>query len=87
MFVVLGAVLLDIYRTKKSTEVKIATPSVLYKERVMNEIAKLETEGTPKAKQKIAELKNEMKVTYKEMARKEKLEKNALKKSEKEFNK
>jgi ribose transport system permease protein len=85
--VVLGAVLLDIYRTKKSTEVKIASPSALYKEKVMKEIAKLETEGSQEAKHKIAELKNKMKVTYKEMARKEKLEKKALKKSEKEFNK
>ncbi len=85
--VVLGAVLLDIYRTKKSSEVKIAAPSVLYRDKVMNEIAKLKTEGTVKAEQKITTLKNEMKVTYKEMARKEKLEKAALKKSEKEFNK
>lgn len=85
--VVLGAVLLDIYRTKKATEVKIAAPSQLYKEKVMKEIAALKTDGSPKAEQKILTLKNEMSDTYKEMAKKEKLEKKSLKKSEKEFNK
>lgn len=85
--VVLGAVLLDIYRTKKATEVKIAAPSQLYKEKVMKEIAKLKTEDTPAALKKIATLKSEMNTNYKAMVKKEKTEKASLRKSEKEFNK
>ncbi len=83
--VVLGAVLLDIYRTKKSTEVKILAPSAKYKSEVMERIAELKAEGTPDSDQKIAQLKNEMQNTYASMVKQEKEERAALKKQEKEF--
>ncbi len=85
--VVLGAVLLDIYRTKRATEVKISAPSVLYKEDIMKQIAQLKTDGTSGSEKKIKELKMEMNSTYKNMVRQEKMEKASLKKSEKEFTK
>jgi len=83
--VVLGAVLLDIYRTKKATEVKVLAPSAEYKEKVLKEIAILKTDNSPAAKEKIMELKKEMNLTYSKMMKKEKEERTLLKKQEKEF--
>lgn len=85
--VVLGAVLLDIYRTKKATEVKILPPSALYKEEVMKEIAILKTKGTEESHKKIVTLQTELNKNLKDMVKKEKAERLALKKGEKQFNK
>lgn len=79
--VVLGAVMLDIYRTKKSTEVRILSPSAKYKEEMMQKIA---AESSP---EKVNALKAEMKQTYAKMKREEKAEATALRKAEKGFEK
>ncbi|MDC7245942.1 MAG: ABC transporter permease [Sphaerochaetaceae bacterium] len=85
--VVLGAVLLDIYRTKKATEVKVLTPSAEYKEKMLKEIAVLKTDNSPAAREKISKLRKEMNSTYSAMVKKEKEEKMLLKKQEKDFQK
>ncbi len=82
--VVLGAVLLDIYRTKRSTEVKILAPSAKYKAEMLEKIAGLKESASPD-ETKIAQLKGELKETYASMVKKEKEERAALKKQEKEF--
>jgi ribose transport system permease protein len=79
--VVLGAVMLDIYRTKKSTEVRILSPSAKYKEEMMQKIT---AEASP---EKANALKAEMKHTYAKMKREEKAEATALRKAEKGFEK
>ncbi len=85
--VVLGAVLLDIYRTKKATEVKILAPSAEYKEEMLRKIAQLKTDGSDVANKKVDLLKKEMKETYTAMVKKEKEERAQLKKQEKDFRK
>lgn len=79
--VVLGAVMLDIYRTKKSTEVRILTPSAQYKEEMLKKIAAM----TDKAE--IASTKADLRSTYARMKREEKAEAAALRKEEKGFEK
>ena len=90
--VVLGAVMLDIYRTKKSTEVRILPPSAQYKEDMMEKLTVLKTQmasadfdekATLRAQ--IVTLRSEMKKTYAQMKRAEKEEAAALRKEEKEF--
>ncbi len=83
--VVLGAVLLDIYRTKRATEVRIVAPSAKYKTEMLEKITALKAEAAPDAQQKIAQLKSELNETYSVMVKKEKAERAALKKQEKEF--
>lgn len=79
--VVLGAVMLDIYRTKKATEVRILKPSAQYKEEMLKKIAAMT------AKEEIAVAKAEMRKTYAKMKREEKAEAAALRKEEKGFEK
>lgn len=92
--VVLGAVLLDIYRTKKSTEVRILSPSAKYKEDMQVRIAQLKTEeanadaGRKATLQaQIASAKAELNKTYAKMKRDEKAQAVALRKEEKGFEK
>lgn len=83
--VVLGAVLLDIYRTKRATEVRVLAPSAKFKAEVLEKITELKTSGAPDAEAKIRELKRELNEKYASMVRQEKEERKALKKQEKEF--
>jgi len=92
--VVLGAVLLDIYRTKKATEVRILSPSAKYKEDMQVRIAQLKTEeanadaGRKATLQaQIAYAKAELNKTYAQMKRDEKAQAVALRKEEKGFEK
>jgi ribose transport system permease protein len=77
--VVLGAVMLDIYRTKKSTEVRILTPSAQYKEDMLVKI------GNATSSEQAASLKAEMRQTYAKMRREEKSEAAKLRREEKGF--
>jgi len=83
--VVLGAVLLDIYRTKRATEVRVLAPSAKFKAEVMEKISELKASGAADAEAKISELKRELKANYASMVKQEKEERKALKKQEKEF--
>ena len=78
--VVLGAVLLDIYRTKKATEVRILTASDRYRQEMLLKISQLQGEEA-------AALKVEMNKEYRRLRREEKLQRAALRKQEKEFEK
>ena len=77
--VVLGAVMLDIYRTKKSTEVRILTPSAQYKGDMLVKI------GNATSSEQAASLKAEMRQTYAKMRREEKSEAAKLRREEKGF--
>ncbi len=83
--VVLGAVLLDIYRTKRATEVRVLAPSAKFKAEVLEKITELKASGTPDADAKIRELRHELNETYSAMVKQEKEEKKALRKQEKDF--
>ncbi len=92
--VVLGAVLLDIYRNKKATEVRILTPSDQYRTDKLLEIATLRDRlaGAP-AEEKVSlrgqvrDLQEEMRHTYRAMRKEEKEQALALKREEQEFEK
>ena len=79
--VVIGAVLLDIYRNKKASEVKILTPADAYKLQVQENIAKLKARASAggsdaeAARAEIAKLKSELKTNYAKMKAEEKTEK------------
>jgi ribose transport system permease protein len=91
--VVIGAVLLDIYRNKKASEVRILAPSEQYRESVMHEIDTLkkqlaetdDAEKTARIKEEIQEKKREMTKTFKEMKKEEKEQRARLAMEEKEF--
>jgi len=91
--VVLGAVLLDIYRNKKASEVKILTPADTYKTAVLKKIEELKadfaktTDPSRQASlnQEIKALKVEMKATYAKMHHEERVQKARLAAEEKEF--
>ncbi len=90
--VVLGAVMLDIYRTKKSTEVRILSAADTYREETLVKLRALREQATTASeteKQAIEEsirsLKGELKREYRRLKREEKKEKAALKKKEKAF--
>ncbi len=83
--VVIGAVLLDIYRNKKASEVKIQTPADAYKSSMIDAIDQLKDQlagaqqagdsaKTEELKQQIASKKDEMQHTYKKMKAEEKAE-------------
>ncbi len=76
--VVLGAVLLDIYRTKKSTEVRILSASNRYRQEMLLKLGQLQGDEA-------AALKIEMNKEYRRLKREEKEQKAALRKQEKEF--
>ncbi|HKM06957.1 MAG TPA: ABC transporter permease [Sphaerochaeta sp.] len=91
--VVIGAVMLDIYRTKKSTEVKMLTPADKFYEEQLSTIEKLKQdlsqEGSAtkqmELKAKIREIKSSMNITYRKMKKEEKVEQARLAMEEKEF--
>ncbi|MGE4454730.1 MAG: ABC transporter permease [Sphaerochaeta sp.] len=90
--VVLGAVMLDIYRTKKSTEVRILSAADTYREETLVKLSALREQATTASetdKQAIEEsirsLKGELKREYRRLKKEEKKEKAALKKKEKAF--
>ncbi|MBJ2355991.1 MAG: ABC transporter permease [Sphaerochaeta sp.] len=90
--VVLGAVMLDIYRTKKSSEVRILSESDRYKEEMLLKISQLKAElssADPAAKteieKKLAELRLEMRAQYRALRREEKTHRAELRKKEKAF--
>ena len=93
--VVIGAVLLDIYRTKKATEVKMLTPADQFREEKLGEIEKLKQDLTNEGDTKkranlqdaIRKVKHEMSTTYKKMRKEEKAEQARLALQEKEFEK
>ena len=82
--VVIGAVLLDIYRTNRAARVTIATPADRYRAEMLqkieharaakaNALAKGERETVATIDVQIAQLKNELRHTYARMRREEKL--------------
>jgi ribose transport system permease protein len=81
--VVIGAVLLDIYRNKKASEVKILSPADVYKNSMLARIGELKRElveakggaGEDDLKRKISAAKTELKATYAQMKAEEKIEK------------
>ncbi len=79
--VVIGAVLLDIYRNKKASEVRIPAASDLYKEDMLRRIAGAKQSGD---NDEISRLKGELKATYKRMKTEEKTEKTRILAEEKE---
>ena len=78
--VVLGAVLLDIYRTKKATEVRILTASDRYRQEMLLKISQVQGEEA-------AVLKAEMNKEYRRLRHEEKVQRNLLRKQEKDFEK
>lgn len=92
--VVLGAVLLDIYRIKRATEVRILSPSAQYKEEMRKKISELkaraagaDASGRTSLETQIATLKAETRRTYARMRSEEKAEVARLRREEKEFEK
>ena len=96
--VVIGAVLLDIYRNQKASEVKILTPADEYKVSTLTQIALLkkriakEREGgdpsrVPELNREISRLRGEMKRTYHTMKSAEKKEKKRIAREEKSSDK
>lgn len=91
--VVIGAVLLDIYRNKKASEVKIQTPADQFREESLHKIdtlrQRLEKEPSreekTKIQQEIRQIKTDMKKTYNRMKKEEKEQKARLALEEKEF--
>lgn len=80
--VVIGAVLLDIYRNKRASEVRILTPADAYKTEVLEKLAEMKKELSEKSgseadalKSKMASLKTEMKTSFAKMKKAEKAEK------------
>ncbi|MBI9096735.1 MAG: ABC transporter permease [Sphaerochaeta sp.] len=91
--VVIGAVLLDIYRTQKATEVKMLTPADQFHEKMLGTLERLKqdlaNEKDPKKRSDIQDAikkgKREMNVTFKKMKKEEKAEHARLELQEKEF--
>ena len=79
--VVIGAVLLDIYRNKKASEVRILSPADLYKEDMLRKIAAQKGEGNSA---EAAKLKHELKENFSKMKAEEKAEKARILAEEKE---
>ena len=79
--VVIGAVLLDIYRNKKASEVRIPAASDLYKEDMMLKIAEARQADNHG---EVSRLKSEMKATFARMKAEEKAEKARILAEEKE---
>ncbi len=88
--VVIGAVLLDIYRNKRASEVKILTPADNYKavemariSRMKEELTYLEGKAAAEKKQAIAEKRAEVISTWKKMKQEEKAERRRIAAEEK----
>lgn len=71
--VVVGAVLLDIYRNKRASEVKILTAADSYRLEMMEKISAMKAKNTPQAE--IHKVKTEMKINYAKIKKEEKAEK------------
>ena len=83
--VVIGAVLLDIYRNKKASEVKVLTPADLFKAQKTAEIASmkdmlvgLEGAAAAEKKQQITEARTTLRREYSQMKKEEKAEKRRI---------
>ncbi len=93
--VVIGAVLLDIYRIKRASEVRILTPAQQYREEVQGTIAEktqalshlTEERDKQHLKGEIARMKAEMNGVYRQMRSKERAEQKRQIAQEKEFEK
>ncbi len=93
--VVIGAVLLDIYRVKRASEVRILTPAQQYREEMQSTIAVKtqdlallsEERDTQLLKDEIARLKAEMGTVYRQMRSEERAEQRRQIAQEKEFEK
>jgi ribose transport system permease protein len=96
--VVIGAVLLDLYRNKKASEVKILTPADSYRNTQLAKIARMKDEldgmeGSEAAgkRSEISSLRSEMNATYRRMKKEEKAERKRIlaeeKAAEKAFHK
>lgn len=79
--VVIGAVLLDLYRNKRASEVRILSPADTYRNtetaklaRMKEELADLSGSESESKKKEIAAVRSEMKSTYNSMKREEKAE-------------
>jgi ribose transport system permease protein len=91
--VVIGAVLLDIYRNKKASEVRIQTAADQYREETLHNLDEMkqalakETDPEKKAtlQKKIQKTKNEMNQKYKTLKKEEKDQRARLALEEKEF--
>lgn len=92
--IVIGAVLLDMYRTKKAAEVRIETPADLYRASMMEKIAALKQEAsssrTAGDARQVAEIRGkiraarvEMRSTFARMKREEKAEQVRIRAEEK----
>ena len=68
--IVIGAVLLDMYRNKKASEVRIETPADQYRSSTMAKITAMRKEGAPR--EQIGALRSEMKTTFVKMKAQEK---------------
>jgi ribose transport system permease protein len=79
--VVIGAVLLDIYRNKKASEVKVPAASDLYREEMQHKIADARQAGDSG---EVGKLKTEFKATFARMKAEEKAEKARILAEEKE---
>jgi ribose transport system permease protein len=93
--VVIGAVLLDMYRNKRASEVRISTPADVYKEQKLREIEALREEMAESGKSgdrqkaselqdRIAAIKKEVKETYRKMKAEEKAEQARIRAEERE---
>lgn len=91
--VVIGAVLLDMYRTRKATEVKLVRPSDRYKGSMLEKIAKLQkekseakdagnSERVSEITEEIRSLKQEMRRNYAKMKADEKAEEKRIRAEE-----
>jgi ribose transport system permease protein len=88
--VVIGAVLLDLYRNKKASEVRILTPADSYRNTQLAKIARMKDEltgmeGSEAAgkRAEISRLRSEMNATYKRMKKEEKAERKRILSEEK----
>ncbi len=91
--IVIGAVLLDMYRNKKASEVHIETPADIYKAKKTAEIAAMKLKlteimsagdhaGAAELKTRISAVRREMKATYVKMKSEEKAVKARIKEEE-----
>lgn len=87
--IVIGAVLLDMYRNKKAAEVRIETPADAYRASMLAKIAALRQQaaaGGPKeasaARKEAAAARAEMKVTFAKMKREQKEEQSRIRSEE-----
>jgi ribose transport system permease protein len=78
--IVIGAVLLDMYRTRKAAEVRIETPADLYRASMLQKIEAMKRDRASAAR--IAEARRELRSTFAKMKREEKAERARLRAEE-----